>query len=146
MAIRFPALLCLIAAVVGSWGARAQSSGSDLMLGPVRLAGDEPSYLELGAGAFDLQGHPGTGTLAEGKVEFRYGKKLFYIGPAIGLLANTKWRSLRLRRLSDAARRSRRLSSPLLGMEQSTRATVRKLAERQKPSRRCLDQTARRST
>jgi lipid A 3-O-deacylase len=84
------ALLCLLVGVIGSWGARAQSSGSDLMLGPVRLAGNEPSYLDLGAGAFDLQGHPGTGTLAEGKVEFRYGQKLFYIGPAIGLLANTK--------------------------------------------------------
>jgi lipid A 3-O-deacylase len=90
MAVRFPALLCLIAAVCVGEGARAQSSGDDLMLGPVRLAGDGPSYLDLGAGAFDLQGHPETGTLAEGKVEFRYGKKLFYIGPAIGLLANTK--------------------------------------------------------
>jgi lipid A 3-O-deacylase len=60
------------------------------MLGPVRLVGNEPSYLDLGAGAFNVQGHPESETLPEGKVEFRYGQKLFYIGPAIGLLANTK--------------------------------------------------------
>lgn len=69
--------------------AHAQSSTSDLSVGPARLLGNEPSYLDLGAGAFDITGHHDD-TAAEGRVEFRYGKKLLYIGPAIGVLANTR--------------------------------------------------------
>jgi hypothetical protein len=56
----------------------------------MRLMGNEPSYLDFGAGAFDIHGHHGTPTTAEGKVEFRYGKKLLYVGPAIGVLGNTR--------------------------------------------------------
>jgi lipid A 3-O-deacylase len=67
-----------------------QSRSETLDLGPIHVAGDEASYLDLGAGAFDIQGHHEFPTSAEGRVEFRYGKKLFCIGPAIGVLANTQ--------------------------------------------------------
>jgi hypothetical protein len=70
--------------------AQAQSSASDLNLGPIRIAGNESSYLDFGAGAFDIQGHHEAPTSAEGKVEFRYGKKFLYIGPAIGVLGDTR--------------------------------------------------------
>ena len=61
-----------------------------MALGPIRLLGDEPSYLGLGAGAFNTQAHRTSPTAAEGTAEFRYGRKLFFIGPALGLLANTR--------------------------------------------------------
>ena len=84
------ALLIVVLCGVGGNAALAQSAET-FNFGPVRIAGEEPSYLDLGAGAFDIQGHRGSPrTAAEGRVEFRYGKKLFFIGPAIGLLANTQ--------------------------------------------------------
>jgi hypothetical protein len=58
------------------------------------LAGDEPNYVDLGAGAFNIlstratryaRATPYTG---EGVIEFRYGSKLFGLGPAMGLLAD----------------------------------------------------------
>ena len=55
-----------------------------------QLLGNEPSYLDLGVGAFDIQGHRESSTSAEGRVEFRYGQKLFYIGPTAGVLATTR--------------------------------------------------------
>jgi lipid A 3-O-deacylase len=82
-------LLAIVTALCGG-AARAQSAGTGLALGPVQLTGDEPSYLEFGAGAFDTQGHRESPTSPEGKVEFRYGGKLFYVGPAVGVLANTQ--------------------------------------------------------
>jgi len=54
------------------------------------VLGDQPSYLDLAAGAFDIPIHRGAVTTGEGRVEFRYGEKLFYIGPAVGLLVNGK--------------------------------------------------------
>jgi lipid A 3-O-deacylase len=54
------------------------------------LVGDEASRLDLGVGAFDVQGDRGARPSAVGQVEFRYGKKLFFIGPAVGILATTK--------------------------------------------------------
>lgn len=47
---------------------------------------DEPSYLDFGAGAFDID-HPDLS--AAGYIEYRYGKKLFFIGPLMGIMANT---------------------------------------------------------
>jgi hypothetical protein len=69
-------------------GAKSQTT-STLSVGPVDILGDEPSYGDIGLGAFDIQGHRESGTSAEARAEFRYGKKLFYIGPAIGVLGNT---------------------------------------------------------
>jgi lipid A 3-O-deacylase len=83
-----PALAFLCS--LGASAAAAQTSGAPLALGPVQLAGDEASYLDLGVGTFGTRmGHvaPEAG---EARVELRYGKKLFYLGPALGLLATTK--------------------------------------------------------
>lgn len=81
------AFLVIAFSGVSSQSAFGQSRSETPDLGPVQVAGDEASYLDLGAGAFDIQG---ASTSAEGRVEFRYGRKLFFIGPAIGMLANTR--------------------------------------------------------
>jgi len=68
----------------------AQTSSAPLQLGSAQVAGDDASYLDLGVGSFGSgAGHPAPDA-AEGRVELRYGKKLFHLGPALGLLANTK--------------------------------------------------------
>ena len=80
------ALLCGL----GTGPAAAQTSTAPLHLGSAQLAGDEASYLDLGIGTFGTRfGHPAPDA-GEGRVELRYGKKLFYLGPALGLLANTR--------------------------------------------------------
>jgi lipid A 3-O-deacylase len=71
-------------------GHRAAAQSGPAQLGPISILGDGPSYLELGAGAFNMQAHREAGTSGVGSAEFHYGNKLFFIGPAIGLLANTK--------------------------------------------------------
>jgi hypothetical protein len=74
---------------LGTGAAAAQASTAPLQVGPAQLAGDEASYLDLGVGSFGSGiGHPAPDS-AEGRVELRYGKKLFYLGPALGFLANT---------------------------------------------------------
>jgi lipid A 3-O-deacylase len=79
------ALLCGL----GAGGAAADTGSTPLRIGSAQLAGDEASYLDLGVGSFGS----GAGHLApdsaEGRVELGYGKKLFYLGPAFGFLANT---------------------------------------------------------
>jgi hypothetical protein len=62
------ASLVAIVTALGSEAAHAQSAGP--ALGPVRLTGDEPNYLEFGAGAFDIQSHRESPISPEGKVEF----------------------------------------------------------------------------
>ncbi len=57
---------------------------------PLQVIADEPSYIDLAAGAFDIQGHRELPMAPEGRGEFRFGRKLFYVGPAAGVLANTQ--------------------------------------------------------
>jgi lipid A 3-O-deacylase len=81
------ALSLLAVLGLGDHLANAQSAA-----GPIGLTvlGAEPSYLDLGAGVFDVPVHRGAVTTGEGRIEFRYGEKLFYIGPAAGVLVNGK--------------------------------------------------------
>lgn len=58
-----------------------------LSLGGIQLLADEPSYLSFQVGAFDFSDDDRT---AVAYTEFRYGKKLFFIGPVIGIMANTQ--------------------------------------------------------
>ena len=87
---RATGLLALLAVLgLGGSAALAQSPTRPADRG-LQVLGDEPSYLDLGAGAFDMQGHRASPTSAEGRVEFRYGQKFLYLGPAAGLLVNTR--------------------------------------------------------
>lgn len=78
-------LLILIAAQ-GIWIGAAPAAFAQFM-------GDGPSYIDLGAGAFDafgfsFQGDHEASTTWEARAEYRYGGKLFYLGPALGIVAN----------------------------------------------------------
>lgn len=77
--------IAALAILMGPHVALAQAAS-----GGLDIAGNEPSYVDFGAGAFNIQNHNGAGRQAEGRIEFRYGRKLFYIGPALGLLATSK--------------------------------------------------------
>jgi hypothetical protein len=70
--------------------AAAQSSSEPLMLGPIQVLRDEPSYLDFAAGAFNITERRESPVSAEARLEFRYGKKLWIFGPAVGVLANSK--------------------------------------------------------
>ena len=54
-------------------------------LGPLALHGNEPDALTLGLGAFDIgQSH----TSAAANLEYRFGRKLYFVGPSYGLVGN----------------------------------------------------------
>lgn len=59
-----------------------------LQLGSVPIAGEEPNYVELGAGAYGLIYHDSRYGTAAGDVEFKFGDKLLYLGPAFGVIAD----------------------------------------------------------
>ena len=67
----------------------ARADGADTTasarVGPIVVHGNEADNLLLGAGVFDLRHDPsGAGT-----VEYRFGRKVFVVGLALGLMANT---------------------------------------------------------
>ena len=67
-------------------GAVAQEpAGVFAEFGGVALRGQAPHYAEFGAGVFDLADEDS----AAGRIELRGGNKAWFLGPAIGLLANT---------------------------------------------------------
>ncbi len=57
-------------------------------LGPVTLRGDGPSYLDLGAGVYDLVGNAHRNETGAVEAELRYGRKFLNIGPAAGVIAD----------------------------------------------------------
>ena len=54
--------------------------------GPIAVHGDEADTLTIGAGAWDPDDQETSGA---GNIEYRLGRKLFFIGPGLGLVANT---------------------------------------------------------
>jgi hypothetical protein len=58
-------------------------------IGNWQLLGAESHYLDLGIGVFDVTENNGGDASGAARLELRGGKKLGFIGPAIGLLANT---------------------------------------------------------
>jgi lipid A 3-O-deacylase len=69
--------------------AGAEAAAVFYRLGDWQLYGDGPSYLDLGIGAFDALEGSGGQASADARLEFRFGQKLGFIGPAVGVLANT---------------------------------------------------------
>jgi lipid A 3-O-deacylase len=85
---RLLALALLGALSVMATAACADSPGTAAFahLGPIVVHGNEADNLLLGAGVFDFRHDPsGAGT-----VEYRFGRKVFVIGPALGVMANTE--------------------------------------------------------
>jgi lipid A 3-O-deacylase len=79
------ALAILAAVAFSDHAASAQTASEPSGL---TVLGEQPSYLDLGVGVFDVPIHRGAVTTGEGRIEFRYGQKLCYIGPAVGVLVN----------------------------------------------------------
>jgi lipid A 3-O-deacylase len=62
--------------------------GDPLPIGPITLGGDGPNYLDLGAGVYDLIGNSHRNETGAAEAEFRYGRKLYGIGPAAGIIGD----------------------------------------------------------
>jgi lipid A 3-O-deacylase len=86
--VRGLSLSFTILLAAGSGVAGAQSSGD--RLGPFEIAGDEPSYLDFGAGTFGTGFGRAQPSSAAGRLEFRFGGKLYDIGPAVGVVGTTR--------------------------------------------------------
>lgn len=81
-ALLFVLALALIPAAPA---AAAETPSTFRRMGNWQIYGDSPHYLSFGLGAFDADEEP----VSAAHVEVRFGKKLFFVGPAIGFLANT---------------------------------------------------------
>jgi lipid A 3-O-deacylase len=88
----FSAAFLLGAALTGIIGqASAQPPGDDgLRLKPMPLRADAPSYLDLGAGVYDIIGNAHRNETIALDLEYRYGRKLFHVGPALGVIADAR--------------------------------------------------------
>jgi len=78
----FSATLALLLLLTTTSALAASGTGEG-----VRLLGDGPHYLNLAVGTFET--FDDQDNAFAGQLEWRFGKKLFYIGPLIGALSNT---------------------------------------------------------
>lgn len=76
------------------WSIGAAALAGSLLAGQARAQvewlDDGPSYVDFGAGVFNLGHGHGDPTSAMGRLEFRLGEKLLRIGPMAGVMANTR--------------------------------------------------------
>ena len=72
--------LCLLLA------AAPPSPAADIARDGVHLLGDGPHYLNLAVGTFEV--YDDQDAVLNGQVEFRLGRKILFIGPLAGVLAN----------------------------------------------------------
>lgn len=83
-AVFFPLLLCLLFFA----GSPARGEGRPFArLGAVKVLGDTGDALELGGGVFNFDNGE-AGSSAAVKLEYRFGRKLGFVGPALGVVAN----------------------------------------------------------
>jgi len=54
----------------------------------VELRGTGPSYIDLAVGAFDALRESAGHQSAAARIELRWGEKLVFVGPAVGVMAN----------------------------------------------------------
>lgn len=85
-------MLALAAGAIGPARAQASDDNGSLRLTPAKLAlpDPDPAYLELGAGVYDLIGDHGDHQAFAASVEYHFAEKLFFIGPAVGVIANAR--------------------------------------------------------
>ncbi len=121
--MRKPGLSLLAALLLAAWasvaGAQTPPTGSAYRLGPLQFLGDEPRMLDVGAGAYNfLRRGPGKGNRisAEGRLEVRFGPKLFSVGPAVGVLANADGGVFAYAGMYTDLRYRRFIVTPLLGL------------------------------
>ena len=78
-------LSALFASLTFSWPAWGGEAESFFERGNFRLLGNSSHYLQLGAGVFDVGDDY---SAAAGLAEVRFGRKLAFIGPILGVMAN----------------------------------------------------------
>lgn len=91
-------VVALASLVLAAWVSPARAQADDdnppLRLTPAQLAlgdaVDDPGYLDVGAGIYDLMGDHGDHQTFAASVEYHFAQKLFFIGPAVGVLANAR--------------------------------------------------------
>lgn len=82
------AAIAALALTAGS--ATADDAGVVRRFGDVDVLGRTPHYADVGIGAFDILKRVSTSRRSlAGQIELRIGEKLYGIGPAIGVMANT---------------------------------------------------------
>jgi opacity protein-like surface antigen len=85
MKMRCVIFVLALALIPALQAAAVETPSTYLRLGNWQVHGDSPHYLAFGLGAFDIDEEP----VGAARVELRFGRKLFFVGPAVGLLANT---------------------------------------------------------
>jgi lipid A 3-O-deacylase len=112
------AALCVILflpAFAGPAGA-AETARVFRRVGPFDLLGDGPSYFDVGVGVFDFRRTSEDDVAPEGRGELRFGKKFFFIGAALGLMANTDGGLFGYQSIYADFARGRFVMTPLLGL------------------------------
>lgn len=61
-----------------------------LRLTPMPLRADGPGYLDIGAGVYDIIGNAHRNETVALDLEYRFGTKLYHIGPAVGVIADAR--------------------------------------------------------
>ncbi|MBI5343556.1 MAG: acyloxyacyl hydrolase [Deltaproteobacteria bacterium] len=84
MSASFAAAL-LLGAACHSWAAEGKPVYATI--GPFDVLGSGPNYLDAGAGLFNFYNKADKRSIAE-RIELRFGKKLAFVGPALGVFAN----------------------------------------------------------
>jgi lipid A 3-O-deacylase len=81
----------LLGALLVPWTAVAQDDEAAFaQWGGLSLRGTAPNFLDVGVGVFDFRApFDDSRRSAAGRLEVRGGKKLWFLGPAVGLMANT---------------------------------------------------------
>ena len=84
-------LIATIAVLAWTAGAAAaDDAGVVHRFGDVDVLGRTPHYVDVGIGVFDILKRVSTSRRSvAGEIELRIGEKMYGIGPAIGLMANT---------------------------------------------------------
>ncbi len=57
--------------------------------GSVEFLGSGPNFIDFGLGVFDVNEESNGKAAAAGRLELRFGGKLFFIGPAVGILGTS---------------------------------------------------------
>ncbi len=89
MKIAYLLLALVLAALPQTAAATSTPQTVFYELGNWQLNGTGPHYLDLGLGVFDANEGSGGQASAAARLEFRSGRKLGFVGPLVGVLANT---------------------------------------------------------
>jgi lipid A 3-O-deacylase len=79
-------VLCWLLFATGPAAHAGDAPGVFAALGPLVLHGDQKDGLSVGLGAYDFAD---SGTAAAATAEYRLGRKLWFIGPSVGVMVNS---------------------------------------------------------